>query len=260
MKVPIDMLDLLEPLPYPERWTFLRCFTLARRTSPHRGYLVTLSMRPLTIRQLAHEVLLPRSTTQEHVSWLVQRGHLVRDLAGWLLVPIVLEVERDTRQTTTTTSRKAQTTSGENGDAPDPSQVALQVQVSGKTTKKAEIPDTPSSYVLEEIEDVTWRLFDDPGENPGGSLLGDAMAALPPSIHSPDVRYLLAKLGQTTPAWHAFPAAARDLALVERLEQTSFGALLSALEQETLSPTAKNPGAWLARTVAAIAMGQEVAS
>lgn len=264
VKVPVDLVVLVERLPRVVRGTFYGCFLLARRTDPHRGYLLSPTLRPYTIRDLAEELHTPRSTLRDDVDYLIGHGDLFRDFAGWLYMPLVIETERRLNaRTTTMTPTSAPTTSGENGDASRDQQVALPMAGVPPGRETAENSDTHSLVFSSAEERRYVPSIEDGVENlvPDGIvLLADVVAELPPSIVSPDVRYLLAKLRISWPAWRDFPRSATDLALLERLEAIALGPLISALEQETLYGSAKKPGAWLSRTVPAIAMGREVAS
>lgn len=254
--MPLDLPLIAERLPLFVQPTFWKCFALARRTPPLRAYLARDDLAPLSIREIAVTFHLTRSTCHRHVAELIDRRVLVRDLAGWFLMPLILDIERRHNARTDDTTTAPPTM----GESDAPQQVALTWPVPPQDENGPPVGQRLLGFRSADVETLRGVDMQEPGENPGPSLLGDAMGALPASIHSPDVRYLLAKLAQTTPAWRGFPSAARDVALVERLEATTCRALLSALEQETLSPTAKNPGAWLARTVAAISMAQEIAS
>lgn len=287
VKTPVDLHRRLAALPLQARSVMYGCFELARRKDPLRGYLVTETLRPLSIRDLAEQLVIPRGTVHRWVSHLAERRYLIQDFAGFYLVPLVLEIERpDPRKTDdAATLEPLQMTmlpgtggedenpghlAVENGGRPDhPIAVFHDVSVP-LADRSLPLPvrqwDNHSSYVFREVDVETLRSVDreEAGENldlGAGDLLADVMADLPESISLPNVRYLLAKLRRTRPAWRDFPTCTRDIELVERLEALSPRALLGALEQETIWPTAKRPGAWLHHVLRReLAAGNEVAS
>jgi hypothetical protein len=276
VKTPVDLPRAVARLPESVQSTFFSCFILARRRPPHRGYLVSDTLQPLTIRALAAELSMPRSTLHDRVQVLLRIGYLVRDLAGWILVPLVLETERRLNARTTIPTASDD---GENGAPRDVLKTAPIMAAVRPGDENARYPDNDSLFVLRAVDErrnvaspeggVENYLQDDledlrqdrsaAAELTAHALLavertlGDVLDSLPSSITDPTVRYLLAKLQSTAPAWHGFPSSTRDVALLERLEVVAPSALISALQQESLSPTAKRPGAWLSRAVPAIA-------
>jgi hypothetical protein len=90
--------------------------------------------------------------------------------------------------------------------------------------------------------------------------VGDLIGSVPAAITDPDVRYLIASLAARLSAWDRMLGDPRDRHTLKRLYASDRRAFRAALEQESLQPTAKNPGAWLQHTVPLIAATLEAAS
>lgn len=256
-RTPVDVLDVpgMRTLRPELRYTYLGLFGRARRHPEERlGWVLDELGDPPTIRTLSSWMGLPRSTTKRHHDDLLDRGLLLRDLAGRLIVPAVVVVEQRLGRRKDTTSTRASATSTEAVEIPAFETLPFLSGVP-PADRNLEIRDKPSfsSSVDVENDDVVLR------ENLGDS---DVIPELPTDrvpaiVDDDDVRYLLSQLVDN-PAWSRAMATPRDLRNLVVLARTNRAGVLQVLRQEVESPQARNALAYLNGTLATL--DEEVAS
>jgi hypothetical protein len=263
-RAPVDAreipgVSLLRP---EARWTYITLFGRARRRPKEKlGWILDELGDPPTIRTLAAWLALPRSTAQRHQSDLLDRGLLVRDLAGRLIVPAVVKIERllDSRKKETTPAKSASPTTTSAVENPTPEQLGLPTLVPPEIGK-APTWDTHSISGFVEVEkDVRPVVFEGAVENPSEPATFGPRRDLIPTACDPDsqIAYLLAQLASMHEPWERALSNRRDAANIGRLAVAHPDALYEALAQESLKSTAKNPTAWLNATVARRAESRE---
>lgn len=275
-RVPIDLPESLglNRLSDSVECTFWRLFLLAARwPREFLGFLIDERGRPWSERSLARLTLIPRSTLQRHVPQLLHQCLVRSTLGGTLFLPSVLEVEH----------RLASSPKDHDDGRHEPrwrrerpveNQLPLPLEDTCEDTRAG--PPWPTSGPPP-VRGVGHGLEVDLNQDPyvsscgkeavqnlapqGPPLLADAVLSVPLQIADPDCRYMLAKLSQRAPAWGRVLADPQERANLVRLFEAHGGALLGALQSAAFDPgLVRNPGAWLNRTVPAIARETEVAS
>jgi len=261
VKLPSDVFGVepaLRHTAHELRATYLLLFGAARHREPLRGALVDDRLRPLSQRYLARRVVhVPRATLQDHISRLRQAALISQDLTGIISIPLVSEVHRrfssnddDGRDPVDSRGREAVDNLRIEG--------LIGAQVAGPPAKVA---GPPAPHTPRSSEENYVRAVDDAElvENPapqGARLLADLVASVPEEVSDSTCRYLLGRLAERSGAWAQLVTDSRDRATLRRLYVSSPGALLTALQQAADEPDQiRNPGAWLTRTVPAIAGG-----
>jgi len=244
--------------------TFWRLFVTARWRDPKLGQLVGETLEPLSLRYLQEISRIARSTLHRHWDVLGEAGLLqpaTDEAEGALLTCIPLIVDRYERRTITTSHATSTPTT-----PVEPDQLVLfpveKVGLRGVDNPRHKDPpvpfspengsewDTHSLGSLERSRNVRVVLPENPGDNPESVMLGDLAAA---DIEDPDVRYLLGKLAGLAEPWRRACENARDCRNLVALVSEHRGPMLQALRQQCDEPTARNPLAWLNRTVPQIA-------
>lgn len=223
------------------RWTFACCFVVAREATPP-GYVLDEHGRPMSLRQLGSYVGIHHNTVGRHLDRLLLAGLLVRDLGARLLLPDLVPAAIVTPD-----------------GAPAEVLGAVDNQLAlpppgGSPEREIAHGEPPSSL----LEDQKRELRSTDGlaaavENPQGYAIDLA----PVLIADPDARYLLGKLVEASGPWRRACSEPRDRRNLVRLHAEHPAAFVEALRHQALTPTARNPLAWLNTAVADLA---EVAS
>jgi DNA-binding transcriptional ArsR family regulator len=226
--------------------TFWALWPVARREPRLIGWLVGDDESPLSLRELRHMTLVPRSTLGQHLDRLVEHGLLAKDAVGRFLIPSVALTEirfaagrrsgDDTVQIDVSPAWIQDPLPVENGARAGPEMPETGTGVSRSSR-------TPPLYGFEkEPRDVRHVVFEQAGENPPD---GPRFDLVPESVTDPTSRYLLAKLAAHVEAWGVALERPRDRGNIGRLAASHPAELCEALQQEALEPSAKNPAAWL---------------
>lgn len=275
-RIPIDLPESLglNRLSDSVERTFWRLFLLAARWPPELlGFLMDERGRPWSERSLARLTLIPRSTLQRHVPQLLHQCLVRSTLGGTLFLPSVLEVEHRLASTPKDHD-DGRHEHRRRRERPVENQLPLPLEDTCEDTRAG--PPWPTSGPPP-VRGVGHSLEVDLDLNPyvsscgkeavdnlapqGAPRLADAMLSVPPQIADPDSRYLLAKFSKRSPTWARVLTDPQERANLVRLFEAHGAALFGALQSAAFDPgLVRNPGAWLNRTVPAIAREAEVAS
>ncbi len=260
VKLPTDLFRLEPALRHVDpqvRASYVFLYSSARQRPPMVGALVDGELHPLRTAKLARRVRVPRTTLIDHLGTLARNGLVVRDLTGTITIPLVSEVHR--RFSSNDDDGREPV---DNHDPTAVDKLRLETQSVGPPTESVG-PPTPRPLKASEEMDVRSVDLQEPGENPASQpfpTVPDLMAEVPADVEDSTIRYLLGKLACSSSGWSALLAGGRDRATLRRLYTSSPAALLAALQQAADDPAQiRSPGAWLTRTVPAIARAFEQA-
>jgi len=223
----------------------MRLVSASRVFPPQAGHLVSPppQLTPWSQRELSRLTGIPRSTLRGHIPELVRAGHLLEMLGGHLVVKPLL----DSAPTTTTNG---------SGDVENVGMIHAPPGEMG-AVPPAFLPGArPPAPKQDQILLRTASVETEDVENPAGQPVSTAdwMSDLPSELDNSTTRYLLAKLAISSNLWAAALRSPRDLSLLTRLHVSHPAELIAALQQVHDDPAEiRNPGAWLTRTVPAIA-------
>jgi hypothetical protein len=245
-----------------QRWTFTMLYALADRSRRRLGQLVDERSEPLSVREIGRRVGIKWPTIRSRVDVLIDHQLIYENLGGCFVVPLVIEYE----QSLTKSGRN-------NGAVTDEATNGRRTAVDNAVEKKggsdpewfssdgkpAEM-NHPLLSGLENLETTyvpSTSKFSTPNDDP---LLGSDYAFLvAEDVTSSDARFLLGKLAQSDPRWYRFLVHPRDQRTLRRLNAESPAALVESLRQAQERDDIGNPGAWLTRTVPAVAADLEEA-
>lgn len=253
VKHPTDLYLTLRSVHPSYRGTLYTLFEVAGRAPEELGYL------PAEFRSFLD---LDRRTIERHIEALQDSGLLVPDLFGrFRVLPVVQTEQRfPTRTVASTVASTVAVTRAtpprerrpvENPHRPvDNSGLselaeALQLPSMSSEATKSPIALGERSKALDEKEhDVRTSASLAFGENPLGSAW-DVSDQVPRQVDDDQIRYLIAKLVATLPAWSKVLSDESDRRLLVHLHAQHRDALRLALEQERTQPKARNAAAWL---------------
>lgn len=258
---------------------FWRLFAQARSLPPMIGYLVDDALEALSTARLARTACIPRSTMRRHLSALDERGLVRRDRHHRFLPCYRAIYGTDG---STLNGSDDGTTACEQlalfdlprpvenprwGVAPHPAGTLRGGHSYGQggwpqlwpPQRHKEVRDVRRETAVPEPRAVHVENRD---LEPAGLArdVGPPIDLVPEILRGTQAGYLLARLAEEHEAWAGALSSDRDLRDLATLASRDLGSLTVALEQQRLSPTARQPLAWLHRTVRELAAGSEVAS